>query len=65
MNFFSSVKRFFLGDPEPSHVPDITPEQIVRIKHLYARGDYTQAEIGRIFGVHQSQISRILSGDRH
>jgi DNA-binding MarR family transcriptional regulator len=56
--------KWFCADPM-AHVPDITPEQAAEIKTLYLHGDHTQKELGAMFGVHQSQISRILSGDRH
>ncbi len=63
MSFLSTIKEFFLGPR--GHVPEITPEQVYSIKRLYATGEYTQAALGKLFGVHQSQISRILSGESH
>jgi DNA-directed RNA polymerase specialized sigma subunit len=48
-----------------AHVPDITVERAAEIKTLYERGEFTQKELGAMFGVHQSQASRIISGDRH
>src|ERR1700746_135223 len=48
-----------------AHVPDITVERAAEIKTLYERGEFTQKELGAMFGVHQTQASRIISGDRH
>lgn len=40
----------------------LTDEQINEIRELYSRG-YKQKEIGRRFGVTQSNVSRVLSGE--
>jgi DNA-binding MarR family transcriptional regulator len=71
MSFFSTIRKWWLAawkwllaDPE-AHVPDITTEQAAEIKALYDLGGFTQKQLGKMWGVHQSQISRILSGDRH
>ena len=52
--------KWFSAHPM-AHVPDITVERAAEIKTLYERGEITQKELGAMFGVHQSQISRILS----
>ena len=52
--------KWFSAHPM-AHVPDITVERAAEIKTLYERGEFTQKERGAMFGVHQSQISRILS----
>ena len=52
--------KWFSAHPM-AHVPDITVERAAEIKTLYERGEFTQKELGAMFGVHQSQISRILS----
>lgn len=41
----------------------LNPEQVVRILALYAEGGRTQAQIGQMFGVGQSQVSKIIRGD--
>jgi DNA-binding MarR family transcriptional regulator len=64
MSFFSTMRKWLFADPE-GHVPDITAEQAAEIATLYHSGQHTQKELGAMFGVHQSQISRILRGDRH
>ncbi len=64
MSFFSKMWKWLCANPA-THVPDITAEQTAEIAELYHRGEHTQKELGAMFGVHQSQISRILSGDRH
>jgi len=41
----------------------VTRQEVIEIRTLYATGDYTQAELGRIFGVKQSTIGRIVNRD--
>ncbi len=68
MSLFSKIFDWFIdrrSSARLGHVPDITAEQAAEIKELYRHGEMTQKELGVRFGVHQSQISRILSGDRH
>jgi hypothetical protein len=48
--------KWFSAHPM-AHVPDITVERAAEIKTLYERGEFTQKELGAMFGVHQSQIS--------
>lgn len=41
----------------------LTDAQVLAIRDLYASGQFTQAQIGERFGVAQSAIQRITSGD--
>lgn len=43
-----------------SHFAKLTPEQVAQIRSL--KGKKTQKEIGQMFGVGQSQVSKIHSG---
>ncbi len=63
MGFFAKMRDFLLGTPY--HVPTMTPDQVAQIKELDAEGLYTQKELGLMFGIDQSQVSRILSGKSH
>jgi predicted XRE-type DNA-binding protein len=42
----------------------ITLEQVFEIQELYATGNYSQKRIGEIFGISQTQVGRIVRGDR-
>ena len=59
MSFLSRLSAFF--NP---HVPQMTDSDIAVIKQLHAEGNQTQEQIGQIFGIHQSQVSRILARER-
>ena len=43
----------------------LTDEEIANIKRLSATGQYTQDDLADIFGVNQSTISRIVTGETH
>lgn len=47
---------------ERSGAAKLTERDIRRIKERYAKGDITQQELARQYGVHQSNISVIVSG---
>lgn len=59
MSFLSRVWSFF--NP---HVPEMTDSDISDIRRIHAEGNHTQEQIGQIFGIHQSQVSRILARER-
>jgi len=42
----------------------LTEKQVVKIYEMYHSGDYLQKEIGKIFGVDNATISRIIRGKR-
>jgi hypothetical protein len=48
------------GERNPLH--KLTNEQINEIRGEYARGGITQRDLGARFGVHQSEVSRIVRG---
>jgi predicted XRE-type DNA-binding protein len=48
--------RFKFNLPKPK----LTSNQVEEIRTLYGSVDYTQSELAEKFGVHQSQISRIV-----
>lgn len=41
-----------------------TSEQELEIRTLYKNTNYSQREIGNMFGLHQTTISRIITGSR-
>ena len=47
---------------EKSHLSKLKNEDILKIKSLYNEGSYSQAALGKIFNVSQSQIYRIIKG---
>jgi HNH endonuclease len=44
-------------------VSKLTPQQVIEIRQKLKAGNYTQAQIGVEYGVRQSHISRIKSGE--
>ena len=42
---------------------ELTEVQVVKIRDLYASGEYTQAELGERYGVTRAAISHITLGD--
>ena len=42
----------------------LTQEQVLDIIEKYKTGNFNQSKLGRMFGVGQPQISKILSGNR-
>jgi predicted XRE-type DNA-binding protein len=49
---------------ELNHTAVLTAPDVVKIKKLLSTGMFSQAEIGRMFGVHQITISKIHRGLR-
>ena len=47
-----------------NHNAKLTPEMVYDIRNLYKKGSITQKELAAIFGVTQSQISRIVRANR-
>ena len=47
---------------EAHGISKLTEADAIEIKALYASGSYKQKEIARLFGVNQSQISRVITG---
>jgi len=45
---------------ETHHFSKITDDEIRNIRKLHASGEYSQAELGRIYGINQSEISRYI-----
>lgn len=43
----------------------LTPEETMRLRKLYATGDYTQAQLAARFSVSESQVGRVLREERH
>jgi len=39
-------------------------EEVIKLKEMYKTGKFTQCELGRTFGINQSEISRWLTGKR-
>jgi hypothetical protein len=39
----------------------LTPEQVLEIRPLYATGDYTQKQLAKMFGVHDTLIGKIVN----
>lgn len=50
------------GNHKRTGSPKLTPDHVVAIKRLLAEGGLTQQEIGRIYGVSDSAVSRINTG---
>ncbi len=43
----------------------VTDAQVVEIRRLYSTGNYSQEEVGAMFGISQVRVSQIVSrGDR-
>jgi len=40
----------------------LTCEQVIEMRRLFATGDYSKAEIGRMFGVHKNHAIKTISG---
>lgn len=58
------------GGPEPTRTPidrrpKLTAEDVRAIRADYAAGKWSQGDLAYIYGVTQSTISAVLSGDTH
>lgn len=54
---YSTMPR---GEQHSQH--KLTEVQVVEIRRLFASGQFTKQALGEMFGVHRSQIRRILTG---
>jgi hypothetical protein len=45
---------------EQSHLAKLTNESVLEIRRLYALGDITYQELGRLFGVKQATIGYLV-----
>ena len=50
------------GEKQPGH--KLTAEQVMEIRHMYDTGQYTQKELGVVFGVSRSCINSVLNNYR-
>ena len=56
--------RFISSLGERNGQSKLTAQNIIDIKKLYSSGEYYQKDLGKIFGVKISQISRIINKKR-
>jgi len=63
MAFFKTAIWMLFGHRPKGLV--LTDAEIANIKRLSETGNYSQDELADVFGVNQSTISRILSGETH
>lgn len=49
---------------ENSHLHKLTDEEVEKIREIYSNGEYSQKDIGEMFGVKQRIISYIITGGR-
>jgi hypothetical protein len=63
MAFFKTAIWMLFGHRPKGLV--LTDVEIANIKRLSATGKYRQDDLADIFGVNQSTISRIVSGETH
>ena len=57
--------RFLFGPMQRKRGPNtfaskLTDRQVRAIRHLYSTGLYTQYQLADLFGINQSQVSRII-----
>lgn len=50
---------------EKSTMGKLTDEQADEARRLYATGDYTQASLAERFGVHQTNIGKVVRGEAY
>lgn len=55
--------QFKAGRKHPKPTAKLTPEKVQEARRLYAAG-VSQSEIGRLWGIHSSTISRAIRGER-
>ena len=48
---------------ERSGMSKLSCKKVIRIRELYSSGEYTQEEIGNMFGVHRTNICQIVNRD--
>lgn len=53
--------RAFIFLSEASPTAKLTRESVKQIRNIYASGTSSQMEIAELFGVNQSQVSRVIS----
>jgi hypothetical protein len=46
-----------------AHVAKLTLEQVTEIRYLYGTGQWTQKDLGALYGVSRGNISRIVRGE--
>jgi hypothetical protein len=49
----------------PKQTYKLSPGEVSAIRERYAQGQGTMKQIGMVFGVSESMVSRIISGERH
>lgn len=59
-----AIKRKLHACGENAGGVKFTEKEALEIIRLYKTGNYTQSQLGRMFGVHQMTISRIVRGTR-
>lgn len=42
----------------------LTEDEVVKIRAMYAAGDYSHARLGKLFGISESQIRSIVNGKK-
>jgi HNH endonuclease len=53
-------KRSYPGEKNPA--AKITENDVVRMREMFASGNYTQGQLAKIFGIAQAKVSAIVSG---
>lgn len=61
MSLFDALTADYKIPPKPRR---LDPDQIREIRRLYAGGAYRQVDLAAEYGVHQSEISRIVNRKR-
>ena len=65
---YNSKHAFLMGLHTPLKGEDVSnsklkQDEIIKIREIYKKGDHTHKQIGELFNVTQSNITRILNGD--